>query len=138
MTKPLNLRSLSKACRELARYHAEFAIVHELYGTPPLWDRDPGFATLLQIILEQQVSLASANACFDKLTAHLGRVTPERLLTLDDTTLKTIGFSRQKTSYARHLSEAILEGRIDVDSLHLLDDIAVKAELIKLKGIGEW
>lgn len=138
MTKPLNLRSLGKACRELARYHAEFAIVYERYGTPPLWDRDPGFATLLQIILEQQVSLASAKACFDKLTAQLGRVTPERLLTLDDTTLKTIGFSRQKTSYARHLSEAILEGRIDVDSLHLLDDIAVKAELIKLKGIGEW
>lgn len=138
MTKPLNLRSLGKACRELGCDHAEFAIVYERYGTPPLWDRDPGFATLLQIILEQQVSLASAKACFDKLTAHLGRVTPERLLTLDDTTLKTIGFSRQKTSYARHLSEAILEGRIDVDSLHLLDDIAVKAELIKLKGIGEW
>ncbi len=138
MTKPLNSRSLAKACRELALDHAEFAVVYERYGTPPLWDREPGFATLLKIILEQQVSLASAKACFDKLHAHLGRVTPERLLTLDDTILKTIGFSRQKTSYARHLSEAILERRVDLDSLHLLDDITVKAELIKLKGIGEW
>lgn len=138
MTKPLTPHSLAKACRELASTYEMFAVVHDLYGTPPLWDREPGFATLLQIILEQQVSLASAKACFDKLTAHLGNVSPEQLLTLDDSTLKTIGFSRQKTSYARHLSEAILERRIDLDSLYLLDDIAVKAELIKLKGIGEW
>jgi len=138
MTKPLNPRSLIKACRELARDHAEFAVVYDRYGTPPLWDREPGFATLLQIILEQQVSLASAKACFDKLTAHLGNLTPDLVLSLDDATLKTIGFSRQKTSYARHLSEAILERRIDLDSLHLLDDTEVKAELTKLKGIGEW
>lgn len=115
-----------------------FAVVHDRYGTPPLWDREPGFATLLKIILEQQVSLASAKACFDKLEAHLGNVTPELLLSLNDATLKTIGFSRQKSSYARHLSEAILERRVDLDSLHLLDDAAIKAELIKLKGIGEW
>lgn len=138
MTKPLDPRSLTKACRELARDHAEFAVVYERYGTPPLWDRKPGFATLLKIILEQQVSLASAKACFDKLEAHLGDVSPGSLLSLDDATLKTIGFSRQKTSYARHLSEAMLERRIDLDSLHLLDDAAVKSELIKLKGIGEW
>lgn len=138
MTKPLEPRSLAKACRELASTYEIFAAVHDRYGTPPLWDREPGFATLLKIILEQQVSLASAKACFDKLEAHLGDVTPDLLLSLDDSTLKTIGFSRQKTSYARHLSEAILERRIDLKSLHLLDDIAVKAELIKLKGIGEW
>lgn len=138
MTKPLEPRSLAKACRELARDHAEFAVVYERYGTPPLWDREPGFATLLQIILEQQVSLASAKACFDKLTAHLGNVSPESLLSLEDETLKAIGFSRQKTAYARHLSEAIVERRIHLESMHLLDDIDVKAELIKLKGVGEW
>lgn len=138
MITQLNTRSLAKACGELARDHSEFAVIYELYGTPPLWDREPGFSTLLKIILEQQVSLASAKACFDKLETHLGDVSPESLLSLDDATLKTIGFSRQKTSYARHLSEAIVERRIVLDSLQLLDDAAVKAELIKLKGIGEW
>jgi DNA-3-methyladenine glycosylase II len=138
MARTLTETTLRKACRDLAEQDPRLGIVFNEYGPPPLWDRDPGFATLLQIILEQQVSLASAKACFDKLLRHLGNVTPDTLLTLNDAELKTIGFSRQKTAYARHLSEAILEKHIDLDSLHLLSDADVKAELIKLKGIGEW
>ncbi len=84
------------------------------------------------------MSLASAKACFDKLAACLGEVSPAGLFTLNDAELKAVGFSRQKAAYARHLSEAIIEKRIDLDSLHGLSDIEVKAELIKLKGVGEW
>lgn len=138
MTATLNSKRLKLACNELSRTHPEMAFVMNAYGTPPLWDRPAGFATLLQIILEQQVSLASAKACFDKLAARLGKVTPDGLLALKDAELKTAGFSRQKTAYARHLSEAILEGRIDLGRLHKLSDAEVKAELIALKGIGEW
>lgn len=138
MSKPLTIRSLRSASRELAERDEHLSKVFKLYGPPPLWDREPGFATLLQIILEQQVSLASAKACFDKLSANLGNVTPETVLLLNDAELKTIGFSRQKTAYARHLSEAILEKHIDLDSLFHLPDAEVKAELIKLKGVGEW
>jgi DNA-3-methyladenine glycosylase II len=137
-TKPLNKRALATACRSLADEEPIFRRVHKTYGTPPLWDRPQGFPTLLQIILEQQVSLASAKACFEKLTNWLGEIEPERLLTLKDAELKTIGFSRQKTAYARHLSEAVLERRIDLDGLPNLPDDEVKAELIKLKGVGEW
>ncbi|MEQ1765687.1 MAG: DNA-3-methyladenine glycosylase 2 family protein [Pyrinomonadaceae bacterium] len=125
------------ACRELAA-DPHLRVVHETYGVPPLWNREPGFATLVQIILEQQVSLASAKACFDKLAAYLGDVTPDGVLSLSDAELRTVGFSRQKTAYTRHLSEAVLEERIDLDRMHLLPDAEVKAELIKLKGIGEW
>jgi len=114
------------------------ARIYEAYGPPPLWDREPGFATLLNIILEQQVSLASAKACFDKLTNHLGGVTPEGLLVLNDAELKRIGFSRQKAAYGRHLSEAVIEKRIDFEDLHRLTNAEVKSELIKLKGVGEW
>ncbi len=138
MPRALSKTSLARACRELGAGHAEFGYVYKTYGVPPLWDREPGFATLLQIILEQQVSLASAKACFDKLTARLGEVSPTTLLSLDDAELRTVGFSRQKTAYARHLADAILERRIDLDSLHLMSDTEVKAELIKLKGVGEW
>ncbi len=137
-TKQLNNRTLATACHALADTEPIFGRVHKSYGAPPLWDRPPGFPTLLQIILEQQVSLASAKACFDKLANTLGEIAPERLLTLNDAELKTIGFSRQKTSYARHLSEAVLERRIDLDMLPDLPDDEVKAELIKLKGVGEW
>jgi DNA-3-methyladenine glycosylase II len=123
---------------ELANDHPIFASVYELYGPPPLWDREPGFVTLLQIILEQQVSLASAKACYDKLAAMLGDVSPETLLTLDDVEMRSVGFSRQKTTYARHLSEALINRHIDLDSLTDLPDLEVKAVLMSLKGVGEW
>src|SRR5215468_6614118 len=104
--RPLNERTLRGTARKLANSDPHLVRVHKAYGPPPLWDREPGFATLLNIILEQQVSLASAKACFDKLTNHLGGVTPQGLLTLNDVELKRIGFSRQKAAYGRHLSEA--------------------------------
>ena len=133
----LNDRSLAADCRSLA-VEPVFASILDRYGTPPLWDRPQGFATLLNIILEQQVSLASAKACFDKLERELGTITPDGLLTLDDAQLKAIGFSRQKAAYGRHLAEAVLEERIDLHGLSLLPDPEAKAELIKLKGVGEW
>ncbi len=136
--KRVTRSNIAKICRELSAADEHLAHVHKTHGTPPLWDRPTGFATLLQIILEQQVSLASAKACYDKLAARLGDVTPSTLLTLNDAELKTVGFSRQKTTYARHLSEAVLENRIDLDALEHLPDAEVKAELIKLKGVGEW
>src|SRR5437763_1000927 len=137
---PLSLdkNSLVAACGKLSAFDPHFRRVYELYGTPPLWDRPAGFATLLNIILEQQVSLASARACFERLNATLGIVTPAGLMALDDAELKIIGFSRQKTAYARHLSEAVIENRIYFEHLHALSDAEVKSELIKLKGVGEW
>lgn len=138
MIKPLDDRQIKRACLELSRDHEEMAFVYNTYGPPPLWDRPAGFGTLLNIILEQQVSLASAKACFDKLAARIGDVTPTNLLAINDADLKTIGFSRQKTAYARHLSEAIINKHIDLDSLHKFTDAEVKAKLTKLKGVGEW
>ncbi len=116
----------------------EFARIYNTYGAPPDWSRAPGFATVLKIILEQQVSLASAQAAYDKLTDQLGVVTPEAFLTLDDAELKTVGFSRQKTRYGRILATATLDGSLDFDALETADDAAVAAELTKLTGIGMW
>ena len=138
MQKPLTLRSLKLHSKTLAAGCPHLAIVHQKYGPPPLWDRPPSFETLLQIILEQQVSLASAKACYDKLCRRLRRVTPRAVLNSTDAELKADGFSRQKTAYARHLAEAILTKQLDFEKLNGLDDAGVKTELIKLKGIGEW
>lgn len=134
----LNAQRLAAACGELGRTCPIMAAVLERHGTPPLWDREPGFATLVQIILEQQVSLASARACFEKLQSRLGEVSPAGVLELNDAELKAIGFSRQKAAYARHLSEAVLEGRIDLEAIAGLPDAEAKAELQRLKGVGEW
>ena len=138
ISKTLSKASLSKACGVLAARDPHLARIHSKHGTPPLWNRPLGFETLLHIILEQQVSLASAKACVGKLADAVGEITPSSLLTLTDSELKAVGFSRQKTSYARHLAEAILEKRLDLDLLHHLPDNDAKDELKKLKGIGEW
>lgn len=108
------------------------------YGYPPLWAREPGFATLVHIILEQQVSLASANAAFQRLQARLGTVTPDTFLALDDVTLLGIGFSRQKTSYARTLAEAVLSQAFDFEKLAQRPDEEIRTEMKRLKGIGDW
>jgi len=130
---------LELAARELARRDNDLADIFERIGTPPLWARPAGFATLVHIILEQQVSLASAKAAFRRLEAVLGEdPAPESFLKLSETELKSIGFSRQKIIYCRDLAKALLEGRIHLDQLPYLSDEAAKAELMKLKGIGPW
>ena len=109
----------------------------ERFGPPPLWAREPSYATLVHLILEQQVSLASAQAAFDRLVVAIGKPTPTGLLTLDDVQLRTIGFSRQKVGYARDLAGALMDG-FDLDGLASQPDDAVRAELVRLRGIGRW
>lgn len=135
---PLNEKSLRRAVRQLAARDADLNAIVARYGDPPLWAREASFATLVHIILEQQVSLASAKAAFDRLQVALGSVEPHGLLMLDDTALKTIGFSRQKTRYARLLAEAVLAGQLDLAHLATLDDDGARAALKQLKGIGDW
>ena len=122
----------------LAARDAALASIVERYGHPPLWPREPGFATLLHIILEQQVSLASAKSAFDRLCAAIGPPTPKTFLTLDDVQLKGSGFSRQKTRYGRELARAILDGQLDMEQLAEMDDDAVRAALTAIPGIGNW
>ena len=134
---PLTADTLAHGLRVLAKRDRDLARVIDQYGPPPMWARQPGFPTLIHIILEQQVSLASARAAFNRLKASI-RVTPRNLLTLDDAALKSIGFSRQKTVYARHLAQAILDRRFNPTALADLDDATARAALIELKGIGVW
>lgn len=134
----LTEETMSKAVRELCSRDADLARVREQFGPPPLWAREPGFPTLVLIILEQQVSLASARAAFDRLQQRISPVTPGRLLALDDAGMKAIGFSRQKTSYARHLAEAIAKRNFNPGALTEMEDAQARAALIELKGIGHW
>jgi DNA-3-methyladenine glycosylase II len=138
MSSQLNQRSLRDATRRLTAQDPDLAMVVATYGPPPLWARDPGFHTLIHIILEQQVSLASAKAAYDRLLVATGRLVPERFLTLGDEELKSIGFSRQKTAYGRGLAEAILDGRLDLALIETLDDAEAKTRLTAIKGIGSW
>lgn len=138
MIKTLNEEILTEICKKLAAKDADLRFVFETYGTPPLWAREASFSTLVHIILEQQVSLASALSAFNKLQEKLGEITPENVLKLTDEELKSCYFSRQKTVYVRELSKAILDGDLDLKSLEKLPEETVKNELKKIKGIGDW
>ncbi len=89
-------------------------------------------------MLEQQVSLASARAAFDRLVAATDPLTPERFLRLTDAQLLAIGFSRQKARYGRALATALVDGALDLDALAALDDEAVQRILEAIPGIGRW
>jgi DNA-3-methyladenine glycosylase II len=135
---PLDERSLRRAVRSLVNRHADLASIHDRHGCPPLWQRPAGFPTLLHIILEQQVSIASARAAFDRLCAVATPLTPRTFLDLDDAELQAVGFSRQKIEYARGLAEAVARRRLRLNRLVELDDEGVRAELMSIRGIGRW
>ena len=130
--------SLQTAIAHLVKIDPDLAKIIADYGPPPLWAREPGFPTLIQIILEQQVSLASAKAAFTRLVDRAGQLTPQRFLEFSDPELKAIGFSRQKTRYGRALSQAILQGILNLDNLAAMSDEAARGALIRIKGIGPW
>lgn len=135
---PLVPLGLDEGIAMLTRCDPDFARILAIAGVPRFARRPAGFGTLLHIILEQQVSVAAAAAMWAKLAAYCVPLTPERFLTLDDTTLKACGFSRQKMAYGRHLAAAIRDGRFDPESVAEADDEAAITVLIKLDGIGRW
>ena len=136
--KPLTEESLARGLKIVSALDADLARIYEAHGPPPLWSREPGFPTLVNIILEQQVSLASARAAYERLLASASPLTPERFLAIGDAELRAIGFSRQKSTYVRHLAESIARGDLSLESLSAMDDATARSELLKIKGIGSW
>jgi DNA-3-methyladenine glycosylase II len=138
MINPLTEETLPHAVQALTSSDPHLGRIVARYGPPPLWQREPGFGTLIHMILEQQVSLASARAAYEKLARAVQPLTPQGFLGLSDVELRAIGFSRQKTGYGRDLALALLEGRLDLESLPSLEDALVTEQLLKIKGIGHW
>ncbi len=138
MPPPLDGRTLLAAVDHLGKADPALGEVVARFGPPPMWAREPGFPTLVHLILEQQVSLASARAAFDRLRAAADPLTPAAFLQLDDRQLLAIGFSRQKTRYARALAVAVRDGSLDLGALSRLDDDTVDGALTALPGIGPW
>ena len=138
MLEKLDESKLIAVCERLSETDADLAFIYQNYGAPPLWKREASFATLVHIILEQQVSLASALSAFNKLKEKLGEITPEAVLNLSDEEFKAAYFSRQKTVYARELARAIVDGSLDLQQLEILPNAEVKHELKKIKGVGDW
>ena len=110
MQPALNKKSLSEAANSVALLDEDLARILADYGPPPLWSRKPGFITLLRIILEQQVSLASADAMYRRLMVNIEPLTPVTILAAGAPLLRSFGITRQKAAYFINVAEAIQNG----------------------------
>ncbi len=133
-----NSTNFHSICDELAVNDSDLDHILQTYGYPPMWTRNNSFETLVHIILEQQVSLASALAALNKLKQYVGDITPDNMLSLNDEEMRACYVSRQKSGYIRGLALAINNKTIDLAALAELPDDSVRAKLIQLKGIGHW
>jgi DNA-3-methyladenine glycosylase II len=134
----INHETMAQGIAYLSAVDPDLARLQLEMGSPPIWGREPGFPTLVHIILEQQVSLASALAAYRKLQQAIEIVTPAAFVQLNDDELRQFGFSRQKTAYCRGLALSILAHELDLEQLNTMDDASVRSTLLKIKGVGAW
>jgi len=137
-----NADTLARGVRALSRVEPAFAGIVDAYGLPPLWVRSAGFATLVRLILEQQVSLVSARAVYRRLCkeaeATSGRISARAVLALGDHGLRAVGFTRQKASYVCRLAVDVLERRFSVAGLNRMSGEEARAALLGIRGVGPW
>jgi len=138
MSPPFNRKILEEVLVELGRRDPDLARAHREAGLPALRKRAPGFETLLNIILAQQLSTASAAAIRRRLEALASPITPESFLALGEAELRAIGFSRQKILYGRGLAEAVASRRLDLARIHRMGDEEAIAAITQEKGLGRW
>lgn len=136
--RSLTAASFAAQADQLVGHDPHLAAVVEAYGVPPFWSRPASFASLVLLVVEQQVSLASAKAVFDRVALAVGGITPATLLAADLDVLGRAGLTRQKQRYVTLLAAAVAEGRLDLDGLAMLPDDEARAQLLALTGIGPW
>jgi len=134
----LNSDRLAIAAKSVALMDKDFARPLKILGPPPLWKREQGFETLVRIILEQQVSLISADAMFRRLTGKIEPLTPASVLAAGAPFLRSFGVTRQKAGYFINVAESIQYGELDLDVLDKESDESVIEKLTSIKGIGPW
>ena len=137
-SETLTRARLTAAATLLARRDKQLAKILAAHGPPPLWGRPQGFPTLVRIILEQQVSLASAAAIYDRLTAAINPFHPAGFISAGEAHFRSLGVTRQKATYLVHLAEQLYTSRLNLPALRRMNDDEAKLILMSVKGIGSW
>tara|TARA_R110002074_G_scaffold17241_2_gene57077 strand:- start:4010 stop:4663 length:654 start_codon:yes stop_codon:yes gene_type:complete len=138
MITPLTPDSLKLGAERLATIDPDLGRLHQRLGSPPLWEREPGFATLIKIILEQQVSLKAAHTMYQRLHDYLGETSPSLVIKAGEAGLKSIGLTRQKAGYCYGLAEKIHSGELCLDQIETLRDNQGRKALLAVTGLGPW
>jgi DNA-3-methyladenine glycosylase II len=138
VSRQLTHQTLGHAVVDLSKRDADLGAVVERFGPPPMWARRPEFATLVRIIIEQQVSLAAARTMYERLRAATGSVTPSSVHQLGERGMRALGFTGQKSSYCVGLAEMILHGRLDLGAVARAETPKGRAMLLGVRGLGAW
>ena len=136
--KTITDETLKMGVDVLAEKDPDLYEVRARLGYPPIWTREPGFASLIHIILEQQVSLKAAATMFQRLASHLGSVTPELVQRAGEPELRRVGLTRQKSRYCVELANRITDGKLDLAQVEKLDDVQGRSHLLEVPGLGPW
>ncbi len=137
-SRSLTKARLAKAAQYLASRDADLAKILRRHGPPPMWARKPGFPTLVRIILEQQVSLASAHSMFNRLSASVIPFAAARFIELGERHFRSLGVTRQKAAYCVHIARAVAERQLNLGAVARMSDSNAKTALTRIKGIGPW
>jgi DNA-3-methyladenine glycosylase II len=138
IAEPLSVQTLEQGARELASKDSDLAAILRRLGMPPLWPREPGFATLVHIILEQQISLKAAHTMLLRLQSHLGEISPETVLQAGTEALRELGLTRQKSRYCLELASRVDSGELALEDLPGLPTEEGRQALLKVPGLGPW
>lgn len=132
----LTPETLAAATESLASGDRHLASIYRNHGVPPMWARRPGFQTLLRIILEQQVSLISARAMFERLKSSISPFTAEGFISFGEANLRALGVTRQKAHYCVQVAQAFTNGQLS--GISRMSDDEAHAALLQIKGVGPW
>jgi len=134
----LTEKRMLDALQQLSERDAVLAQVFEQYGVPPLLSRTQNFATLVHIVLEQKVSLSSANAIMQRVQVLCPRMQPEAFLSVPHAELRAAGMSNSKVAYCSAIAESLVSKQLSLTALRRLDDEQVIETLTAVRGIGPW
>jgi DNA-3-methyladenine glycosylase II len=132
----LTTQGLAAATELLASRDRHLGSIYRVHGTPPMWGRPPGFRTLLRIVIEQQVSLVSARAMFERLKSNIQPFTAERFIELGESYLRSLGLTRQKSHYCVQVAQAFADNKLE--AIGRMHDEDAQALLLNIKGVGPW
>lgn len=136
--RALTRATLRRGACELAEMDPDLARVLARLGVPPLWGKRPGFASLVQIILEQQVSLGAARTLYRRLQAAADGLAPARARRLGVEGLRELGLTRQKARYIHGVAARMAAGELDLSAVARADDAAGRRTLLAVPGLGPW
>tara|TARA_B100000029_G_scaffold480632_1_gene528834 strand:- start:3578 stop:4189 length:612 start_codon:yes stop_codon:yes gene_type:complete len=138
MKRELNPKTLSKGLIHLAKIDKELHFLIKLNKDLTLYERPSGFEGLVNLIVEQQLSIASAKAIFNRVKSNISPLTAEKLLMTNTVKLKEAGLSKQKINYCRGIAKAVISEELIFEDFMNKSNEEIIKDLTKFKGIGEW